>query len=120
MFREGDRVQHERFSRRSLQRALERAKHACGSWARSVSSSLKAILTITTPRGTTTPGRKGRSMLKRLLRVVTLLAGATVLLSALSLQTSDAHAAPTSRHGSQQQLNSASCGTWKVVKSPNG
>lgn len=59
-------------------------------------------------------------MMKRLLRVAMLLGGVAVLLSALSLQTSDAHAAPSSGQGSQQQLNSASCGTWKVVPSPNG
>jgi len=49
-----------------------------------------------------------------------LLGGVAVLLAALSLQTSDAHAAPSSGQGSHQQVNSASCGTWKVVPSPNG
>lgn len=59
-------------------------------------------------------------MMKRLLRVAMLLGGVTVLLSALSLQTSDAHAASSSGQGSQHPVNSAFCGTWKVVPSPNG
>src|SRR5690349_963031 len=115
MFREGARVH----SKHSLARAG--ARKACP-WELGEKRHLlpKAILTITTPRGTKTPGRKGRSMMKRLLRIVTLLGGAAVLLSALSLQTSDAQAAPSSGQGSQHQLNSASCGTWQVVKSPNG
>ena len=58
--------------------------------------------------------------MKQVLRMVMFLGGVLVLLSALSLQISDAHAAPSSGQGSQRQLNSASCGTWKVVQSPNG
>jgi hypothetical protein len=58
--------------------------------------------------------------MKRLLRIALLLGGVAVLLGALSLQTGDAYAAPASRQGSQQQVNAAACGAWKVVPSPNG
>jgi hypothetical protein len=59
-------------------------------------------------------------MMKRLLRVAMLVGVVTVLLSALSFQTREAQAAPSSRQGFQNRLNSASCGKWSVVPSPNG
>jgi hypothetical protein len=59
-------------------------------------------------------------MMKRFLGVAMLLCVVIVLLSALSLQTREAQAAPSRGQGFQNRLNSASDGKWSVVPSPNG
>ena len=58
-------------------------------------------------------------MMKRFIRVAMLLCVAIVLLSALSLKTIEAKAAPSSGKGLQNQFSSNSCGKWSVVSSPN-
>src|SRR6266568_5986635 len=58
-------------------------------------------------------------MMKRFIRVVMLLCVVTVLLSALSLATIEAKAAPSSGKVFQNPLSSTSCGQWSVVPSPN-
>ena len=80
----------------------------------------KAVLKITAPKGTQKPERKGKSMKKRFLLGAMLLGVVAVLLSALSLQTRAAQAAPSSGGSFQPRVNSASCGKWSVVPSPNG
>lgn len=55
--------------------------------------------------------------MQRFLRVTLFLGAVAVLLSALALQMRGAQAAPSS---GQHQANSASCGKWSVVPSPNG
>src|SRR5262245_32202019 len=67
--------------------------------------------------GTKKPGRKGRDMMKRFLRVTMILGVAAVLLSAVALQVRGANAASAS---GQTQVNPAACGAWSVVPSPNG
>src|SRR6266699_3411654 len=59
-------------------------------------------------------------MMKRFIRVAVLLCVVTVLLSALSLTTTGAKAAPSSEKGSQNRFSPNSCGKWSVVPSPNG
>src|SRR5256885_8967205 len=58
-------------------------------------------------------------MVKRFIRVAVLLCVVTVLLSALSLKTTGAKAAPSSEKGSQNRFSPNSC-KWSVVPSPNG
>ena len=58
-------------------------------------------------------------MMKRYIRVAILLCVATVLLSALSLKTIGAKAAPSSEKGLQNRFSPNSCGKWSVVPSPN-
>src|SRR5258705_2268609 len=58
-------------------------------------------------------------MMKRRIRLAMLLGVATVLLSALSLKTIEAKAAPSSGKGLQNQFSSNSCGKWSVVPGPN-
>jgi hypothetical protein len=59
-------------------------------------------------------------MKKRFLLGAMLLGVVAVLLSALSLQTRAAQAAPSSGGSFQPRVNAASCGKWGVVPSPNG
>ena len=58
-------------------------------------------------------------MMKRFIKVAMLLSVVTVLLSALSLATVEAKAAPASGKVFQNPLSSTSCGQWSVVPSPN-
>src|SRR2546423_8736565 len=58
-------------------------------------------------------------MMKRFIRVAMLLCMVTVLLSALSLTTREATAAPSSGKGFQNRFSPNSC-KWSVVLSPNG
>src|SRR6266446_8452518 len=57
--------------------------------------------------------------MKRFIRVAMLLCVVTVLLSALSLTTTGAKAAPSSEKGSQNRFSPNSC-KWSVLPSPNG
>ena len=58
-------------------------------------------------------------MLKRFIRVAIPLCVAIVLLSALSIKTIEAKAAPSSGKGLQNRFSPNACG-WSVVPSPNG
>src|SRR2546423_14231161 len=63
--------------------------------------------------------KSGEHMMKRFIRVVMLPCMVTVLLSALSLATIEAKAAPSSGKVFQNRFSSTSCGQWSVVPSPN-
>jgi hypothetical protein len=64
--------------------------------------------------------KSGEHMLKRFIRVATLLCMVTVLFSTLSLNTIEAKATAASWPVFQNRFSSTSCGTWNVVSSPNG
>src|SRR5260221_7788547 len=63
--------------------------------------------------------KPGEHMMKRFIKVAIPLCVAIVLLSALSIKTIEAKAAPSSGKGFQNRFSPNACG-WSVVSSPNG
>src|SRR5258706_11277640 len=63
--------------------------------------------------------KPGEHMMKRFIKVAIPLCVAIVLLSALSIKTIEAKAAPSSGKGFQNRFSPNACG-WSVVPSPNG